>query len=412
MCGIVGCVMKHSSGFYKQTEDTFFQLLYVDALRGEDSTGVIGVEKTGVFHIMKEANTSAWVGPQIQTSTIGKAMYKEGKAYIGHNRKMTVGKVSDETAHPFVVDKEFALVHNGTLYNHESLAKTEVDSEALAITFAKAFEEENFKEALEETIPKINGAYAVALYDQRHNAVRLLRNKERPLAIAETHNAWYFASEPGMLYWILSRNNYLKQDLESIKMVPVDTVVSFNLEGFQTTKKEELLTPKKYVTSQTSPIILETSTGTSSNKDSPFRGDDLTKNAFKRLRRKFIGTRMEFWVDDWVEANYPRTFSDGETITTIMVDCGELLIDHTVSATVDLNSFGMSEADLDESLWSGRVENLEWSTVAKHLNVYLTDCVPVKRPIKEPIIDDKYIQQKLDEEEKDKYAKENQPTVH
>jgi len=54
MCGLVGMIVKGNSGLIKQHEDTFYQLLYADALRGEDSTGVIGVEKDTTFHIAKE----------------------------------------------------------------------------------------------------------------------------------------------------------------------------------------------------------------------------------------------------------------------------------------------------------------------------------------------------------------------
>jgi glucosamine 6-phosphate synthetase-like amidotransferase/phosphosugar isomerase protein len=39
MCGIVGMVVKPNNGFSVKTENVFNQLLYADAVRGEDSTG-------------------------------------------------------------------------------------------------------------------------------------------------------------------------------------------------------------------------------------------------------------------------------------------------------------------------------------------------------------------------------------
>ena len=132
-------VLKHNTGLIKQTEDVFDQLLYANALRGEDSTGVIAVEKDSSFHIAKDASPSFWFGPAFKESDISKKMWNNAKAMIGHNRKKTIGKIEDATAHPFVVDDEFAMVHNGTLFGHAQLAKTEVDSEALAIVLAEAF---------------------------------------------------------------------------------------------------------------------------------------------------------------------------------------------------------------------------------------------------------------------------------
>ena len=227
MCGIVGMVVKPANGFVKQHEDCFYQMLYADALRGEDSTGVIGVENDTSFHIAKEATEAAWFNAQFQGGTLAKTMWATGKAFIGHNRKKTVGAIKDETAHPFVVDDVFAMVHNGTLFNHKDLADTEVDSEALAKVLATALGETDYIQALETILGKVSGAYATASYDQRTNKVHLLRNSQRPLAYVETSNAWYFASEAPMLFWILARNGYQAKDLN---IQPVAGVLSHGLD--------------------------------------------------------------------------------------------------------------------------------------------------------------------------------------
>ena len=72
MCGIVGMVSKTHVGISKQAEDTFMQLLYANALRGDDSTGLICVEKDSSFHIMKQATEAAWFGPQYKNSDVYK----------------------------------------------------------------------------------------------------------------------------------------------------------------------------------------------------------------------------------------------------------------------------------------------------------------------------------------------------
>ena len=82
MCGIVGVILKADKGFLKQTEESFYQMLYADALRGDDSTGIISVENDTTFHISKEASHPAWFIPVYDASPVGKAMWADGKALI------------------------------------------------------------------------------------------------------------------------------------------------------------------------------------------------------------------------------------------------------------------------------------------------------------------------------------------
>ena len=42
MCGLVGMIAIQSQGFSYKDKEMFNQLLYADAVRGEDSTGVFG----------------------------------------------------------------------------------------------------------------------------------------------------------------------------------------------------------------------------------------------------------------------------------------------------------------------------------------------------------------------------------
>jgi hypothetical protein len=56
MCGLVCAIAKHASGFSRASLDAFHDLLYIDAVRGEDSTGVFLVEKDGDVSLAKEAS--------------------------------------------------------------------------------------------------------------------------------------------------------------------------------------------------------------------------------------------------------------------------------------------------------------------------------------------------------------------
>jgi glucosamine 6-phosphate synthetase-like amidotransferase/phosphosugar isomerase protein len=86
MCGIVGFVSKKTNGPSKKEEDSFYEMLYTDALRGWDSTGVVAVENTTTFHIAKEACEATFFNDQFRISSAGKDFWARGKAIIGHNR--------------------------------------------------------------------------------------------------------------------------------------------------------------------------------------------------------------------------------------------------------------------------------------------------------------------------------------
>jgi len=369
--------MKGNQGLFKPQEESFYQLLHVDTLRGEDSTGIIGVEKDTTFHIAKEATMAPWFLESYNGSKISKDMWARGKAYIGHNRKKTVGAVADETAHPFVVGDYFAMVHNGTLTNHKALADTTVDSEALAIVLAAAFAHEDYKEHLEETLGKVTGAYAVAMYDQRTNVVRLLRNSQRPLFMADTDKAWYWASEPWMLYGILGRNQELSKD-SKIEAVPEDTLITFNLD--KNTMGQETIKPKKapvvsyFHGKQNGPTTTNTPVFNSEEKG------DLSKNQFKRFRRSIIGTRIAFFVDDIIEENYPLTFVSGETKCKLYGECDSLEHSHIICAPIDIADYKMSHHDITKRLWYGRVNNVEYDARSKKARIFLDHTFPAPIP--------------------------------
>jgi predicted glutamine amidotransferase len=366
MCGIVGVVTKAANGFTKKEEDIFWDLLYADTLRGDDATGVVFVQRGGDFGIMKEASPAHWAATTMRDSTMSKQMFHRGKALIGHNRKATVGKVVDDTSHPFVVDNTFAMVHNGTLYGHKLLADTTVDSEALAITMKAVMGKDYTLEAFEEAMGRVNGAYAVAGFNQETNKVFLTRNKERPLAIIETNEAWFWASEWGMLSWILSRNGV---DVSKAKSSFVDehTLYEINLSNNVMLKEE--YKPKKAMT----PVVLPgAATGVSTAI--VIKEARVSKSQYKRLRKTHHMPVISFYADDWVEKNFPRTVEmDGETEVKLFGDTDDARFPfkHQVVADVDLTQLGTLDDALFEQLLSGRVYDMEFNPIAGSVTLYV-----------------------------------------
>jgi hypothetical protein len=368
MCGIVGVVTKAGNGFMKREEDAFFEMLYTDALRGFDSTGLIGVENDGTFHIMKEAVEATVFIPQVRNNQIVKSdLWSRGKAYIGHNRKKTMGALDDTSAHPFVVDARFAMVHNGTLFTHKQLADVDVDSEALAIHLAKVFKEhpKDYRAPLEEALGKVYGAYALAWYDQDADCVRLLRNKERPLSIIEAEGGWFFASEAPMAGWILSRE--ARYDFTKLKYIPCaeHTLYTFDLKKNEL--RQEALVPKKSSvqsnnsgkTNTAGPNTAGKGMGTSTTIEAS--GQDFTNKDFVRLKKEWLGKRMVFEVDDYIEDNYPKSIEQhGEVEVCIMGQNPDIKFRHRVYVDINLDHFKMGGTlDFLDCKWSARVEKIE-----------------------------------------------------
>lgn len=221
MCGIVAVINKYTNGFTNQQLEAFESLLYIDGLRGLDSTGVIAVDNLGNFSTLKGAvPVTGFLGHK-DWATIRPESFRQGSALIGHNRKATKGSIVDDNAHPFVINNEFALVHNGTMYgDHQKYAKVDVDSHAIAHLL--------HDKGIQRTIDEISAAYCFFWYDQRNSSVNVLRNNQRPMFWVETQDAYYYASEASFLDFAINRNN-LKIISKEIKEQPEFTHSIFTL---------------------------------------------------------------------------------------------------------------------------------------------------------------------------------------
>lgn len=213
-------VTSKDNGFNYTEQKIFSQLLWADTLRGDDSTGVFGVNEYGNLDYIKNKGHA---GELIQTkeySDFETGIFRDYHMVVGHNRKATKGWVSDENAHPFV-EGTIALVHNGTLTNHASLTDeiVSVDSHAILHSIVE--------KGYIDTLKEIQGAFTLAWYDTNDKTLRLIRNDQRPLFIASTVGAWFFASERGMLEWILGREQTTISEME--ECTP-GTLYSFKLE--------------------------------------------------------------------------------------------------------------------------------------------------------------------------------------
>lgn len=222
MCGLVGI---YSSNLQLRHKEALAALLYLDTWRGRDSTGVAAIRHNADTHILKSTvpGYEFVEGPKLEQH-----LRLNDFCWIGHNRFGTVGKNVKTNAHPFeILDDDGACLvvgaHNGTLKNKHVL-KDHVafgtDSEALFNHIAET--------SLEETIPLIEGAWALTYYDHIAEEMRFLRNKERTLyyAFEEGRKTLIWASEIWMLKVACSRANVKLED-DKVFSFAEDTLYSF-----------------------------------------------------------------------------------------------------------------------------------------------------------------------------------------
>lgn len=376
MCGIVGMVVKSSTGFTKYTEDAFYQMLWADTLRGDDSTGVVYVHQDASFGIMKDVGPATVVASEIQDHVAMKPMWNYGKALIGHNRKKTVGKVSAHTAHPFVVDNTFAMVHNGTLIGHEKLAKTEVDSEALAIHLSKVLGKDHSKEKFEEAVGKVFGAYAIAAYDQESHRIYLTRNAERPLYILDTPTCIMWASEAYMILWIASRCNI---DFKDCLVTPVKAheLITIDLETNAVTREDYV--PKKATVATTQTTTTKATTAKTFSLGGAHNSRRLSKSAFKAIKRSQIGRRITMYATEYVEREFPKTIWEGASEIYLIGDTEDYNFPHIVRGLVDVNELVNSHFSVVDEYYTGEIADMSYEHVSGFVTLHLTDVKPLPK---------------------------------
>ena len=176
----------------------FKDLLVIDTIRGGDSTGFIGVDGDDVVTAKKAIDGYGFTSMSLFSKQM--TALTNATALIGHNRWATKGKVTDGNAHPFKRNNTY-LVHNGSLnvgwdYGKSGLHDsnmTDVDSEAICFNVEE--------HGLRSTVEELDGAFALAVYDDILGIVSFVRNDDRPLyfATVKGKDLMIFASEAGMI---------------------------------------------------------------------------------------------------------------------------------------------------------------------------------------------------------------------
>lgn len=227
MCGIHFVINGATLG--AKTDDYFKDAFIANQLRGMHSSGMFVMNKKDeiTYHKAAECGQEFIKDARVRNLI---ATIPNSRLAVGHVRHATSGAISDENAHPFIVQREDGTeivgVHNGSL----RLWQQKGDGTKLKVDSEWAFTK--IAELGVDAFRYFDGAYAFVWVDTAQpDVVNMIRNKERPLhyMISKDGNSIVGCSELGMLGWLSERNNIERGD--KFYYLPEDKLFKFSLKN-------------------------------------------------------------------------------------------------------------------------------------------------------------------------------------
>ena len=198
MCGIIGYVGKDAA------VPILIEGLKKLEYRGYDSSGV-AVLQGGKFEVRRA------VGKLQNLETLLRGESLTGAIGVGHVRWATHGRPSEENAHPHRAGS-VVVVHNGIIENYTALKKelaakghtfrSETDTEVIAhLIDSIAQKGVPLDQAVRETTSRLQGAYAIAVIDERSPDIVVGARKGSPLVVGLGQGEFFLASDiPAILH--------------------------------------------------------------------------------------------------------------------------------------------------------------------------------------------------------------------
>lgn len=168
MCGIFG-FLNYSGKSIKNLSNLTNMLAAESAVRGTDATGVSFVSDNEIC-ILKEAKPAYNITFKHSDNI---------RALIGHTRHSTQGdKKNNYNNHPFVGrcnNAEFALAHNGVLFNDAelklqySLPKTHIKTDSYVAVQLLEYKKELTPESIKFMSESVHGSFSFTILDDKNN---------------------------------------------------------------------------------------------------------------------------------------------------------------------------------------------------------------------------------------------------
>ncbi|MDJ1008981.1 MAG: glutamine--fructose-6-phosphate transaminase (isomerizing) [Paracoccaceae bacterium] len=208
MCGIVGILSDHEAA------PVLVEALKRLEYRGYDSAGIATVSNG-------KLDRRRAVGKLVNLSDLLVHDPLPGKAGIGHTRWATHGAPTTTNAHPHRAGR-VAVVHNGIIENYKALREdllakgyapeSETDTETVAM-LAQSFLDQGLspRDAAEQTIARLDGAFALAFLFDGENDLIIAARKGSPLAVGYGEGEMYLGSDAIALAPLTDRITYLDE---------------------------------------------------------------------------------------------------------------------------------------------------------------------------------------------------------
>jgi glucosamine--fructose-6-phosphate aminotransferase (isomerizing) len=144
-----------------------------------------------------------------------------GDAGIGHTRWATHGVPNESNAHPHATSR-VAVVHNGIIENFQELRaelvakghnfESDTDTEAVAVLLTQSLEDgASPREAVAETLPRLQGAFALAIVFAGEQDLMIGARRGSPLAVGYGEGEMFLGSDALALAPLTKRICYLEE---------------------------------------------------------------------------------------------------------------------------------------------------------------------------------------------------------
>ncbi|MDA9135952.1 glutamine--fructose-6-phosphate transaminase (isomerizing) [Ascidiaceihabitans sp.] len=208
MCGIVGVLGTN------EVAPILVEALKRLEYRGYDSAGIATIND-GSLDRRRAIGKLVNLGDRLVHEPLA------GKSGIGHTRWATHGAPNENNAHPHKSGK-VAVVHNGIIENFRELREelathgleftTDTDTETVAmLTDYFASQGATPIEAVNQTLAKLDGAFALAFLFDGEQDLMIAARKGSPLAIGHGDGEMYIGSDAIALAPMTNRVTYLEE---------------------------------------------------------------------------------------------------------------------------------------------------------------------------------------------------------
>ncbi len=207
MCGIVGAAAQ------RNVTGILLEGLKRLEYRGYDSAGVAVLDTKNNVCLQKNAGKVAVLEQGLLSNPL------QGHLGIAHTRWATHGSPNDVNSHPHR-SEHIAVVHNGIIENHEALRSelqaagytfiSDTDTEVVAhlVHFYSA-QTSTLLKAVQQTIVRLEGAYALAVISADEPAKLIGARKGSPLVLGVGIEENFLASDPLALRQVTDRFVFL-----------------------------------------------------------------------------------------------------------------------------------------------------------------------------------------------------------